>query len=58
MLCSIWKAYSILENEKNALVAEQGGENYYVMACILNIFKTNKESIDSLYTKLSNTNIQ
>ncbi|KEK22117.1 hypothetical protein [Bacillus gaemokensis] len=57
------KAYSVLENEvikeneKNALVAERDGENYYVMARILNIFKTDNESIDSLYTKLSNDDI-
>ncbi|MDM5186294.1 hypothetical protein QUF99_02335 [Bacillus sp. DX4.1] len=58
------QAYSVLENEvvkeneKNALVAERGGENYYVMARILNIFKTDTESIDSLFTKLSNVSIQ
>ncbi|HDR7612176.1 TPA: hypothetical protein QCX47_003816 [Bacillus mycoides] len=57
------KAYAVLENgvikenAKNALVAKRGGENYYVMARILNIFKTDKESIDILYTKLSNYNI-
>ncbi|MED1270892.1 hypothetical protein P4U03_31055 [Bacillus mycoides] len=58
------KAYAVLENEvikeneKNTLVAERGGENYYVMARILNIFKTDKECIDSLYSKLSNASIQ
>lgn len=58
------KAYSVLENEvvkenkKNRLVAERGGENYYVMARILNIFNTDKECIDSLYTKLSNASIK
>ncbi|HDR7642130.1 hypothetical protein A6283_23545 [Bacillus wiedmannii] len=58
------KAYAVLENEvikeneKNTLVAERGGENYYVMARILNIFKMDKECIDSLYSKLSNASIQ
>ncbi|MFJ8356650.1 hypothetical protein ACIQ69_25790 [Bacillus paramycoides] len=57
------KAYAVLENEiikeneKNALVAKRGEENYYVMARILNIFKTDKENIGVLYTKLSNYNI-
>ncbi|MDM5155033.1 hypothetical protein QUF88_14775 [Bacillus sp. DX1.1] len=53
------QAYSVLENEvvkeneKNALVAERGGENYYVMARILKNFKKDTDSIDSLLTKLS-----
>ncbi len=58
------QAYSVLENEVvkenelNAIVAERGGENYYVMARILKIFKKDTESMDSLFTKLSNVSIQ
>lgn len=57
------KVYTVLdnevnkENEKNALVAIRGEENYYVMARIFNIFKTDKESIGILHTKLSNYSI-
>lgn len=58
------QAYSVLENEvvkeneMNAIVAEHGGKNYYVMARILKIFKKDTESMDSLFTKLSNVSIQ
>lgn len=58
------QAYSVLENEvkkenkKNILVSERGGENYYVMARILKIFKKDTQSIDSLVSKLSNVGIQ
>lgn len=58
------QAYSVLENEvekenkKNILVSERGGENYYVMARILKIFKKDTDSIDSLVSKLSNVSIQ
>ncbi|MEI4649844.1 hypothetical protein WAG28_18285 [Bacillus cereus] len=50
--------YSVLENEvtkeneKNVLVSERGGENYYVMARILKFFKKDAKDIASLFSQL------
>ncbi|KAA0760060.1 hypothetical protein [Bacillus sp. SH5-2] len=50
--------YSVLENEvtkeneKNILVLERGGKNYYVMARILKIFKKDDKNIESLFSQL------
>ncbi|PFM62782.1 hypothetical protein COJ48_18080 [Bacillus cereus] len=52
------QVYSVLENEvtkeneKNVLISERGGENYYVMARILKFFKKDAENIDSLFSQL------
>ncbi|MBE7121434.1 hypothetical protein [Bacillus cereus] len=50
--------YSVLENEvrkeneKNVLVSERGGENYYVMVRILKFFKKDVKDIESLFSQL------
>ncbi|PFD34682.1 hypothetical protein CN285_25045 [Bacillus cereus] len=52
------QVYSVLENEvkkeneKNVLISERGGENYYVMARILKFFKKDAKKIDSLFSQL------